>query len=123
MAQITNTFVPYGGISAAVAFTAATGSDYFIPGNSDSRVGIIIKNSNAQNAAVTLQAGDGTLSPLGNITVTVGANQTVYVPFDRVSSSRVKVTTGTGKGMVNISTAVNTGGTVANVGFGVISVE
>jgi hypothetical protein len=124
MAIITNTLITFSNVSSAVTFTAATGSDYFVPDNADGRVGILIKNSNAtQSATVTLKAGDGVLSSLGDIEVTVSASAIVYVPLARAETARVKVTTGTDKGKVFVTTAVDTGGTIGSVGIGIISVE
>ena len=124
MAILTNTFINFGSVSTAVTFTAATGSDYFISDNADGRMGILIKNSNAtQNAVVTIKAGDGALSSLGDIKVTVSADATAYVPLVRAETARVKVTTGPDKGKVFVTTAVDTGGVVGSVGIGIISVE
>lgn len=123
MSQLVKTSVPFGSMSAAVTFTAATGNDYFVPDNADGRIGIIIKNSNTVGATVTLKAGDGSLSPLGDIPIAVGAGETVYVPLVRAESARVKVTKGTNKGNIFISTTAEATGTVGNVGIGIISAE
>lgn len=124
MAILTNTFISFGTVSAAVTFSSATGSDYFYPDNADGRVGVLIKNSNAtQNAVITLKAGDGVLSSLGDIKVAVAAGATVYLPFVRAETARIKVTTGTDKGKVFVTTAVDAGGAVGSVGIGIISVE
>lgn len=123
MAELVNTFIAFGNVSAAITFTAATGSDYFFPNNADGRVGLVVKNSNAQSSTVTLKAGDGALSSLGDIAVTVGAGETVYIPLVRAETARVKLTAGTDRGKVLVTTAVVTGGTIPNVGIAIISVE
>jgi hypothetical protein len=123
MAELIKTLIPFGKTNAAVTFTAATGTDYFTPDNADGRVAVIIKNGNTQGATVTFKAGDGGLSPLGDVPVTVGAGATVYVPLSRVESARVKVTTGANKGRVLVSTAVDAGGSVSNITIGIVSVE
>jgi hypothetical protein len=123
MAQFTNTFIEFGDFSSVVTFNPATGSDFFIPDNADGRVNVIIKNGNTQNATVAIKAGDGMLAPLGDVNVLVGGGQTVFVPLCRVETARVKVTTGTNKGNVFVTTAVDAGGSLANVSIGVVSVE
>jgi hypothetical protein len=123
MAQLVNTSIAFDEVSAALIFTAATGSDYFTPDNADDRVGLVIKNSNTVSATVTLKAGDGALSSLGGIAVTVGAGETAYLPLVRAETARVKVISGTDKGKVLVTTAVANGGTIASVGIAVISVE
>lgn len=123
MAQLTNTFIQFGDMSGAVTLTAATGSDFFIPDNADSRVALIIRNANTQNAAVTIKAGDGSLCALGDVKIPVAGGQTVFVPLDRLSSARVKFTAGANKGKVLADTAVDSGGAVSSVSFGIVSVQ
>lgn len=123
MAEIIKTSIPFGAKSAAVTFTAATGTDYFEPQNADSRVSILIKNDNTQSATITFKAGDGALSSLGDIDVTVAGGAQCFVPLTRLESARVKVLSGEDKGKIIVSTAVETGGTVGNVSFAVLSVE
>lgn len=123
MAQLVNTLIRFDEVSSALIFTAATGSDYFTPGNADGRVAIVIKNNNAVAATVTLKAGDGTLSSLGDIELTAAAGEIVYLPLVRAESSRVKVITGQDKGKVLVTTEVETGGDVSDVGIAVVSVE
>lgn len=123
MAEFVKTLVPFSGASAALTFTPATGTDSIVLDNADGRVTLIIRNQNAQNATVTLKAGDGALAPLGDVVLPVAASQTVAVPFARVGSARVKQIAGTGKGTVSIVTAVDSGGTVASVTIAVLSVE
>lgn len=123
MSELLITSIPVGKTNAAVTFNAATGSDSFTPNNADGRVNLILKNANAQNAAVTLKAGDGMLAPLGDLTVAVAAGQVVFVPLSRAETARVKVTTGSNKGKVFLSTSVDSGGSIGNVTIGVVSVE
>ena len=123
MAEFVKTLVPFSGASAALTFTPATGTDSIVLDNADGRMTLIIRNQNAQNATVTLKAGDGALASLGDVVLSVPASQTVAVPFARVGSARVKQITGTEKGTVGIVTAVDSGGTVASVGMAVLSVE
>jgi hypothetical protein len=123
MSLLTNTFIDFDTVSSAITFNVATGSDYFVPDNADDRVYLIIKNSNSQNGTVTLKAGDGMLAPLGDVTVSVGGNQTVFVPLCRAETARVKVTSGTNKGDVFVTTSVETGGSLNNVSICVVSVE
>jgi hypothetical protein len=123
MAELMKTFIAFGKTSAAVTFTAATGTDYFVPDNADGRVALIIKNSNTQSAAVTLKAGDGALAPLGDVKIAAGAGETVFLPLVRAETARVKVTTGADKGKVLVTTAVDTGGVISSVGIGVVSVQ
>lgn len=91
MAQLVNTIIGHDKVGSALTFTAATGSDYFIPDNADLRLALIINNGNTADATVTLKAGDGALSPLGDIKIAAPAGKTVFVPFVRAESARVKV--------------------------------
>lgn len=116
MAELVKTPVAFGAVSAPVAFTAATGSDFFIPDNADGRVFILAKNGGAQDSTVTIKAGDGSLAPLGNLSVPVAAGATVVIPLSRAESARVKLTTGADKGKIYLLAA-------ANVSFGIVSVE
>lgn len=123
MAEFVKTLVPFSATSAALTFTPATGTDSIALDNADGRLTLIIRNQNAQNATVTLKAGDGALSPLGDVAVSVAASQTAAVPFARVGSARVKQTAGTNRGTVSVVTAVDSGGSLASVGIAVLSVE
>lgn len=123
MAQLENTVISFGMVSSALTFTPATGSDYFIPGGADGRVAVVINNENTVPATVTLKAGDGTLSPLGDINIDAPAGKIVYVPLVRVESARVKVTRGADKGKVFVATKTESGGDVSKVGIAVVSVE
>jgi hypothetical protein len=123
MAELIKTSIPFGSMSAPVKFTAATGNDYFVPDNADGRIGIIVKNSNTVGATVTLKAGDGSLSSLGDVSVKAAAGETVYIPLVRAESARVKVTKGADKGKIFVGTAVETNGNVGSVSFGIISAE
>lgn len=123
MAEIKKTSIPFGSKSAAITFTAATGTDYFEPQNADSRVSILIKNDNTQSATITFKAGNGALSSLGDINITVAGGAQCFVPMARLESARVKVLSGEDKGRIILSTSVATGGTVGSVSFAVLSVE
>lgn len=123
MAELLKTKIPFGTAGAAVTFTAATGTDYFVPDNADGRVTVLIKNANTQNATVSFKAGDGALAALGDVSVTVAAGATAFVPLARVETARVKTLTGENKGRVLVSTAVDAGGSLANVTFGIVSVD
>lgn len=123
MAEIVKTFIPFSGQSGNLIFTAATGTDYFVCDNADQRMTLMIKNGNAQNVTVTLKAGDGELSLLGDAVFTVGANTSAAVPISRVGSSRIKILSGSDSGKVMVSTAVDSGGSLGSVGLAVLSVE
>ncbi len=123
MSQLTNTFIAFDIVSSDIMFNVATGSDYFVPDNSDERVCLIIKNINSQNATVSLKAGDGMLALLGDVTVSVAGGQTAYLPLCRAETARVKVTSGDDKGKVFVSESVDAGGSLANVSIGVVSME
>lgn len=123
MAELIKSFVGFGDTSAELVFTTATGSDFLVLDNADGRVVLVIKNTNTQNATVTLKAGDGTLAMLGDLNIAVGGAKTVAVPFTRVESARVKVTTGANKGKVLVTSTVEAGGSIANLSIAVLSVE
>lgn len=123
MAEISKTLVSFGTVGAALSFTALSGQDEFALDNADGRVTLLFRNGNTQNAAVVLRAGDGRLAPLGDVTVTVAGSQTVAVPLSRVDSARVKHMADSGRGTVQLSATVESGGTVGNVAAAVLSVE
>lgn len=123
MAQITVSSIPVSVKSAEVVFSALTGDDMFTLDNADQRVAFVFKNANtSQNATVTFKAGDGALSAEGDVSVAVGAGKTVAVPLVRLESARVKVLGGAKKGEIEIISAVDAGGTLANITAGVVSV-
>lgn len=123
MSELVKTVVHFSDVGGELVFTQATGSDYYIPANADGRVTLLIKNANAQNAAVTLKAGNGVISGLGDVTIPVGAAKTVAVPFAHVESARVKWIDGANKGQVLVSESVDAGGSLANLSVAVLSVE
>lgn len=123
LAQMAKTFVPFGTTAAALSFTALTGQDGFVLDNADSRVTLLIRNGNTQNAAVVLRAGDGQLASLGDVTVTVPGSQTVAVPISRVDSARVKHIADASRGTVQLSATVESGGSLGNLAVAVLSVE
>lgn len=122
MAELIKTLVGFSDTSAELVFTTITGNDFIALDNADSRVMLVIKNTNTQNAAVTLKAGDGTLAGLGDAVVTAGGSKTIAVPFSRVESARVKVMQGTNKGKVMVASTVDAGGSLANLSIAVLSV-
>lgn len=123
LAEIARTFVSFGTVGAALTFTALSGQDDFVLDNADGRVTLLIRNGNTQNAAVVLHAGDGHLASLGDVTVAVAGSQTAAVPLSRVDSARVKHMADSGRGTVQLSATVESGGTVGNVAVAVLSVE
>lgn len=123
MTELIKTYIPFGANSAQVTFTAASGADYFTADNSDSRIFLVAKNSNAQSATVTIKAGDGALCALGNANFTVGPGAEIFIPMSRVESARVKILSGEDKGKIYVLTAAETGGAVGNVSIAVVSVE
>lgn len=123
MSQFVKSFVGFGDTGSALLFMPASGLDYFYADNADSRMTLLIRNSNTQAATVTLKAGDGTLSPLGDVTVTVAGGQIYALPLCRAESARVKVLSGSGAGNVYVNTAVAAGGVVGAVSAALVSVE
>lgn len=123
MAELVKTLVGFKDMGASMTFTAMTGNDYFIPDNADQRVFLFVRNTNTQNATVTLKAGNGILSPLGDVSVTVGGGQIAAMPLCRAETARVKIMNGTGQGQVAVMSAVDTGGNIANVSACVLSVK
>lgn len=123
MAEIAETFIAFSDKSASVTFTPATGNDSFAAGNADSRIFILAENTGAQAATVTLKAGDGPLSALGDVAAAVPAGAVVFLPLSRAESARVKLTSGQNHGSVVVATTVDSGGTVGNVGLAIVSVE
>lgn len=123
MSEINVISIPFGSISAAATYTPATGTDFFKVENSDSRMTLLVKNTGAQSASVSLNAGNGSLAPLGDVKFTVASGAELFIPLSRVETARVKITSGADKGKVFISTTVDSGGTVGNISFAVISVE
>jgi hypothetical protein len=123
MAELIKTFIPFSSLGAALTLNAASGSDYFTTDNADQRLTLVIQNGNTQDATVTFGAGDGALSALGDVPVAVAGSTSVAVPFSRISSARVKVESGADKGRVLVTTAVETGGSIASVLIGIISAQ
>lgn len=123
MAEIIKTSVGFGDLSGELAFTPLTGADYLTLDNADTRMTLILRNQNAQNAVVTVKSGDGSLSPLGDVTVAVGGSKTVAVPFARVESARVKILRGADHGKVMVACTVDTGGSLSGVAAALISVQ
>ena len=123
MAELIGTFVGFGDTNEELVFTAVSGNDYITLDNADTRVAIILRNTNTQNATVTLKAGDGMLSGLGDVSIAVGGSKTVAVPFARIESARVKHMQGEEKGKVLVVSAVDAGGSLANLSAAVLSVE
>ena len=122
MAELIKTLVGFSDTGAELVFTVATGNDFIALDNADVRMTLIIKNTNTQNASVTLKAGDGTLAGLGDAVIAAGGSKTIAVPFSRVESARVKVTQGTDRGKVMVASAVDAGGSLANLSIAVLSV-
>ncbi|MDR3552399.1 MAG: hypothetical protein P4L75_04670 [Clostridia bacterium] len=123
MAEIIKSIVDFSTTCCELLSTAATGSDYFVPDNADHRVTLIIKNANsAQNATVTVMAGNGKLAACGNVAVSVSAGKTVAVPMSRLESARVKTLSGSDAGKVFVGSSVDTGGSLASLSLAVLSV-
>ena len=123
MSEIVKSSVDISSMSCELQPTAATGADYFLADNSDSRLLLFVKNANAsQNAAVTVKAGTGRLSTCGDIVLTVAAGKTAAVPMNRLESARVKVLSGADKGKVLVNTSVDSGGSLSSVSLFVLSV-
>jgi hypothetical protein len=124
MAELIKTIVDFSDISKEIILTPATNSDYFVLDNADQRVNLIVRNTNAtQNATITVKAGDGKLGTKGDIVVTVVAGKSATLPMSRMESARVKVTIGSDKGKVFVSSAVDAGGSLASVLMAVLSVN
>jgi hypothetical protein len=124
MAELIKTIVDFSDISKEITLTPATGSDYFDLDNADQRVNLIVRNTNAtQNTTITIKAGDGKLATKGDIVATVAAGKSIALPMSRLESARVKVTTGSDKGKVFVSSAVDAGGSLASVLVAVLSVN
>ena len=124
MAEIAKTLIGFGSLSAAMTTTAATGADSFAANNADGRMTLLIQNQNASQAAtITIKAGDGVLASRGDATVTVVAGKIAAVPLARLESARVKVTKGGSKGLVNVTSSVEAGGSLASVLLAVLSVQ
>ena len=122
MAELIKTTVGFSDMSGELVFTPVTGSDFILLDNADGRVSLIIRNTNTQNATVTLKAGNGSIAGLGDVPIAAGGSKTVAVPFSRVESARVKVIAGENKGQVFVSSAVDAGGSLANLSIAVLSV-
>jgi hypothetical protein len=124
MAELIKTIVDFSDISKEIILTPATNSDYFVLDNADQRVNLIVHNTNStQNATITVKAGDGKLGIKGDIVVTVVAGKSATLPMSRMESARVKVTIGSDKGKVFVSSAVDAGGSLASVLMAVLSVN
>lgn len=122
MAEILKTVIDFADTAKEVAFTQSSGLDFIVDDNADGRVMFFIKNGNAQNATVTFKAGNGSLSALGDETISVGGGKTAAVPLCRLESARVKVMDGNDKGRILIGVAVDSGGSAASVSVGAVSV-
>jgi hypothetical protein len=88
----------------------------------DQRVFIVIANSDASHdATVVFSAGDGLLSSLGSISVTVPATKTVFVPLVNLETARILNTLGGGAnlGKIIVNTTIASGGTIGDVTFGI----
>ena len=123
MAEIIKSFIPFAEIGAELLFTPVSGSDYFIVDNADQRLTLVVRNTNTQNATVTLAAGDGSLAPLGGSSFEVDGGKTFALPLSRVDSARIKVFGGADRGKAFVTSSVDAGGTLANLAIGIISVE
>lgn len=120
MALIAATKIPAGAVFGSVAYADATGADSFAADNADGRMVVLLKNTDAANAAaVVFKAGDGLLGGFGDVAVSVPANATVAVPVSRLASARVKNLTGANRGMVLLTETL---GTIANLKLAVLSV-
>lgn len=123
MAELSKSNVSFCDTCAELTFTVVTGSDSIALDNADGRVTLVIKNANTQDAVVTLKAGNGSLSSLGDVAVPVSGGKIVAVPISRVDSARVKVLTGSNKGKMLVSSSVADGGALSGVSVAVLSVE
>ncbi|HEX3026806.1 MAG TPA: hypothetical protein VHR42_06225 [Clostridia bacterium] len=126
MAEFVKSLIGFSDDSKELVMTSAAGaSDYFTLDNADHRVTLIVKNANStagQDATVTLKAGNGILSTLGDEAFTVPMGKTYAIPLSRIDSARIKNLSGTNKGKVMVSTTVAASGVVGSVSIGVISV-
>lgn len=123
MAELAKTFIPFSAKSGELLLSASTGSETVTLDNADGRILILVKNQNTQNAQVTFKAGDAALAALGDLTVPVGGGKTLVIPVSRLDSMRVKNLTGENRGKMVVTAAVDAGGSLANLFYGVISVE
>lgn len=124
MAELVKSEIGTQDAGGILTFAAATGSDYFTDDNADGRLTLLVRNTNAsQSATVTLKAGDGSLSTRGDLSFPVVAGATAALPMARAESARVKVLGGANSGRVLVSTAVDSGGSVASVLYAVLSVQ
>jgi hypothetical protein len=123
MAEILKTFISFADLSGELALMSASGSDFFTLDNADHRLVLIAQNTNAQAATVTLKAGDGSLSSMGDASVRVNGGKSAVIPLSRVESARIKRLDGDDKGKAFVVTAVDAGGGLSNVTLGVISIE
>lgn len=122
MATLTQTHISFGDTGAQLVFTPATGSDRFVPDNADGRVFLLARNGGSGTATVTLKAGDGALSVLGDLSLAVAAGGVGVLPLSRAQSARVKVLTGAERGSVGVAVSV-LAGQVEDVSLAVLSVE
>lgn len=122
MAELISTFIDFSQLSAELTFTPCSGIDDLLLDNADSRMILLIKNTNALGATVTIKKGDGILSPLGDIIIPVSSGKTVAVPFSRVESARVKLITGDSKGKVLIESSIDGEGSITDISLAVLSI-
>lgn len=122
MATLTQTSIAFEDTGKQLSFTAATGDDRFALQNADGRMFLVVKNGGSGTAAITIKAGDGALSALGDITLAVEAGGVGVVPLSRAQSARVKVLTGTQRGSAGVTVAVSAG-QVGDVALAVLSVD
>lgn len=122
MAEIAKTIIDFGDTGKEIIFTASTGSDYIVLDNADQRMELLIKNQNTVSATVTIKAGDGAISSMGDAVITVGAGKSAVVPISRLGSARIKALSGANKGRAVINAAAASGGSVASILLGAVSV-
>lgn len=126
MAELVKTVVGFADVAKPVTYTALTGTDLINLGAGedypDQRLMVLVKNGDATHAlTLTFKAGDGTLSALGDLPVTVAGGAEVAIPVARLDSARVKALSGASKGQIVVASAIASGGTLGSASVGVIA--
>jgi hypothetical protein len=118
MAVLTKTSIATIDLFKVITFTGSSGSDTIALTASDGQTGIIINNTNAtagQIATVTLKAGTGILSALGDVVIAIPISSMVHINLNAIGSARLKDLAGN----LTVTVAVAAAGVVASVLIGI----
>jgi hypothetical protein len=118
MAALAKTSIVTTDLFKVITFTGSSGSDTIALTASDGQTGIIINNTNAtagQIATVTLKAGTGILSALGDVVIAIPISSMVHINLNAIGSARLKDLAGN----LTVTVAVAAAGVVASVLIGI----